>query len=97
MVNQELKITGLKSIAGESKNLHGIYSGEYLQINFNLSTHEAWSDYHYALGHTSSTLYDDKDIINCGNIYEPASMATIRELIENAVTKWELEKSNQGY
>ena len=44
-----LKIKGIKKIAGESKNLDGYCSSEYLQVNYNRVTGEAWTDYHCSL------------------------------------------------
>ena len=82
-----LKIKGLKAIAGASKDLQGYYSGRYLQVNYNRTTGEAWYNEHVSLGQNSWTQYDDKDIINCGNISEPATMAQLREIIEEAVMR----------
>lgn len=81
----DMVIKGLKKIAGESKWLKGYYSGEYLQINYDKSTGEAWSDYHYSLGQNEWSHYHDNNIINCGNIADPVSMADLREFITRAV------------
>ena len=80
-----LKIKGLRAIAGASKDLHGYYSGYYLQVNYNRATGEAWYDEHVSLGQNSWTQYDDRDIVNCGNISEPMTMAGLRDIIEQAV------------
>lgn len=47
---ENLNIKGLKKIAGETKIIKGFYSGEYLQLNYNKKTGEAWTDYFYNLG-----------------------------------------------
>lgn len=80
-----MKIKGLKKIAGESKNLTGYYSPDYLQINFDRKTGEAWSDYFYCIGHNSRKYYHDENILFCGIISRPATMQQIREIIENSV------------
>lgn len=80
-----MKIKGLKKIAGESKSLTGYYSPEYLQINFDRKTGEAWTDYFYCIGQTSRRYYQDENILFCGTISNPATMQEIRELIENTV------------
>lgn len=80
-----LKIKGIKKIAVESKNLGGYYSGQYLQVNYDRITGEAWTDFHYSLGQNSWSEYHSSNIINCGNISEPVTMAQVREIIEQAV------------
>ncbi len=80
-----LKIKGLKKIAGESKGLEGYYSGHYLQINYDRKTGEAWTDYHVSFGQNSWTEYNDSSIITCGNISEPMTMKEIRAMIERKV------------
>ncbi len=79
------KIKGLKKIAGESKSLRGYYSGQYLQVNYNRTTGEAWTDWHCSFGQNSWSQYHDINIINCGNISNPMTMAQIREMIEGAL------------
>lgn len=80
-----MKIKGLKKIAGASKSLTGYYSPEYLQLNFDRTTGEAWSDYHYSIGHNSRTEYHDNNIFNCGIITEPKTMKEVAEMIHNAI------------
>lgn len=80
-----LKIKGLKKIAGESKGLEGYYSGYYLQLNYDKETGEAWTDEHVSFGQNSWTEYKDSSIINCGNISEPMTMKEIRAMIERKV------------
>lgn len=82
-----LKIKGIKAIAGASKDLRGYYSGRYLQVNYNRSTGETWYNEHVSLGQNSWTQYEDGDIINCGTISEPVTMAQLREMIERAVMR----------
>lgn len=80
-----LKVKGLKKIAGETKNLKGFYSCEYLQLNYNKKTGEAWTDYLCSLGQNSWKEYNDSDIINCGNISEKKTMEEIKEMIHAAL------------
>ena len=76
-----LKITGLRKIAGESKSLPGYYSGQYIQINYNAATGEAWGDYHVSLGYNAWSVYDDPDIIVCGRIDVPCTMQDVADKI----------------
>lgn len=78
---ENIKIKGIKKIAGESKNLQGYYSGQYLQLNYDTKTGEAWTNHHTSFGQNSWTEYDGNSIINCGNICEPITMEEIREMI----------------
>lgn len=80
-----MKIKGLKKIAGESKKLSGYYSPEYLQLNYNTKTGEAWTDYHYSIGHNSWTGYNEPDVITCGNITEPKTQKEIAAMIHDAI------------
>ena len=50
---ENLKIKGIKKIAGESKGLEGYYSGHYLQLNYDKKTGEAWTDEHVSFGQNS--------------------------------------------
>ena len=81
-----MKIKGLKKIAGESKNLHGHYAPEYLQLNYNTATGEAWTNYHNSIGHNTWTVYDDPTIINCGNITEKKTQLELAAMIHDAIT-----------
>ena len=79
-----LKIKGIKKIAGESKSLGGYYSGQYLQVNYDRKTGEAWTDLHCSFGQNSWSQYHDSNIINCGNISEPTTMARSKEMLEES-------------
>lgn len=79
-----MKIKGLKKISGESKKLNGFYNPEYLQLNYNTATGEAWTDFHYSIGHNSWTKYDEPTIINCGTIHRPTTMKELAQMIEDA-------------
>ncbi len=81
-----IRIKGLKKIAGESKSLSGYYSGQYLQVNYDRATGEAWTDFHCSFGQNSWSQYHDNNIINCGNISEPTTMVQIRDMIEGALS-----------
>lgn len=82
-----LKMTGLKKISGDSKNLGGYYSGEYIQISYDKSIGCVYADYHYSLGHNSWTVYHDSDIVSVGNISAPATMQEIADMIYTAVSR----------
>ena len=75
------KIKGLKKIAGETKNL----KAEYIEVFYDVNTHEAWSKYHYSIGKNEWTEYSDNNILNCGTISEPMNQKEIKEIIENEI------------
>ena len=81
----EEKIKGLKKIAGETKNLKGAYSPEYIEVFYDVNTHKAWSEYHYSIGKNEWTEYYDNNILNCGTISEPMNQKEIEEIIENEI------------
>lgn len=81
-----MKIEGLKKISGETKSLRGCYDPGYLQLNFDIKTGKAWTDYHYDLGHSWETRYHDKNIIKIGNLVEPMKMSEIKEMIEDIIS-----------
>ena len=81
-----MKVKGLKKISGESKKLNGFYNPEYLQLNYNTATGEAWADYHYSIGHNSWTEYKEPEIINCGNITEKKTQVELAAMIHDAIT-----------
>lgn len=78
-----MKITGIKRIASDSKELKGGLNDGYMQIAYNPATGEAWSTYH--IDCNSYTRYSDPDIITCGFIHTPRTMKEIREIIEEGV------------
>ncbi|MCD7996424.1 MAG: hypothetical protein LUH21_04235 [Clostridiales bacterium] len=81
----ERKIKGLKKIVSETKALRGYYSGLYIQLNYNLETGEAWTDYHCSFGQNSWSQYHDSNIITICNISSPMTMKEIRQRIEEKV------------
>lgn len=82
-----MKIKGLKKIATDTLILSDFYAPEYLQLNYDISTGEAWTDFHYSLGHNSWTNYHDSKIINCGIITNPMSVREISKMIENLISE----------
>jgi len=83
-----MKYKGVKKLAEESKCLTGgYYSGEYMQINYDKTTHEVWGDYFVSLGQNSWNVYHDENIIRIGNICNPVTMAEIAEMIENSLAE----------
>lgn len=82
---EKIKLKGLKKLCSDTKNLSGYYSGEYLQINYEITTGEVWGNYHYSLGQNSWSEYHDKNIINCGNVSNPHTMKELVEIINEAL------------
>lgn len=78
------KITGMKQIVTDSKNLcKGYYSGHYLQLFYDRKKGKCWSLYHYSIGHNELSTYPEEETIDCGIIYEPITMAEIVNRIED--------------
>ena len=87
MVNTHgLMMTGLRKVAGETKDLSGYYSGQYLQLNYDISTGDVFTDYHCSLGQNWWTQYNDEAVINCRNISNPATMQDIADMIWEKVS-----------
>lgn len=76
------KMKGLKKVAGETKSLTGgYYSGHYLQLNYNRSTGELFTNFHCSLGQNSWSVYHDKNIVRIGNMSEPHTMQEIADWV----------------
>lgn len=82
-----MKMTGIRKVAGATKGLTGYYSGRYIQVNYDPETGEVWHDDHVSFGQNSWTQYHDKNIINCGNISNPATMQEIADMVADAVNE----------
>lgn len=76
----------LRKVCSETKSLKGFYDGGYLQLNYNKTDDNVFTNYHYGLGHTWETNYDDVNIINCGIICTPKTQKEILKMVENALT-----------
>ena len=77
------RIKGVKKIASESRKL----KRGYLQVNCCDTGDDtiAWCDYHSGICGKSWTVHERGDVINCGFINSPTSMAEIQEMIERAI------------
>lgn len=78
------KMHGLKAASGETKN-YGYYSGSYVQINYDVSTGDVWTDYHYSLGQNSWTEYHDSDVVTVCNTSRHMTMQEIADAIADAI------------
>lgn len=86
-----LKMTGLRKICSDTKGLGGYYSGEYVEIFYDLSTGKVWGEYQYSLGQNSWTRYDDASVIKCGNMSRPATMQEVSDMVwEKVSCKYDL-------
>ena len=88
-----MKIKGIKKIAGERKNLA---PNCYLQLNYDMKTHKAWTNFLYGFGYNSWVVYHDDNVINCGNISRPKTMKEIEEIIINKVNEIQMYKAYEG-
>ena len=69
-----MKILGLKRCSSATKDFKGYYSGEYIELFYNVSTGEAWPCYHYSIGQNEWMKYDDPNIIKIANYSIPTTM-----------------------
>lgn len=76
-----IKMIGLKAASGDTKSLRGYYSGEYVELFFDLATGEVWTKYQYSLGQNTWTVYDDDNVVKIGNFSGPATMQEIADAI----------------
>ena len=76
-----LKMTGLKQVVSETKCLDGYYSGKYLQLNYDISTGEVFTNFHFSLGQNNWSEYHNADIIVICNLSSPHTMQQIVDLI----------------
>lgn len=78
-----MKMTGLKKVATETKSLQGYFSGSYLQLNYDKSTGEVFTNYHYSLGQNSWSEYHDPNVKFICNLSSPCTMQQIADHIYN--------------
>lgn len=84
---------GLKKIAGKSKEMQGYYGPLYLKVYYNRETEEAHYHEYCDWSKGWSAIHEDKNIIECGIIYEKKTMKEIRRMIEERLEYLE-EKEN---
>lgn len=84
----DIKIKGLRAIAGASKELQGAYGMYYLEVFYNKATHEAWYKEHWDYGHQSFTSYRDNDIVRIGNFDSPVTMKELEQTILYTLDKY---------
>lgn len=75
------KIRGLKKAAGETKGLTNYYSGEYVQINYNMATNEVITNYHFGFGQNNWTAHHDENTIKVCNATNPMTMREIEKQV----------------
>lgn len=84
-----LRMHGLRKVAGETKSLSGPHSPEYLQLNYDRSTGDVWTDFFSSIGHNSWMEYRDENVLNCGSLSSPCTMQEIADAIHTAVQIYE--------
>ncbi len=89
----DIKMTGLKKAAGDTKDLRGYCSSEYAELFFDRATGEVWTVYQYSLGQNSWTEYDKKDVVKVCNLSEPTTMQQIADLIKERLDYLDAEAS----
>lgn len=65
------------------------YDNTYIQLNYNLRTHEAWGDWFYSIGRNDWKRYDDEDIIIVGNYAGRTTRTRLAEDIIGRVMAYE--------
>lgn len=80
------KMTGLRAASGDTKDLRGYYSGEYVELFYDRSTGEVWTKYHYSLGQNSWTESHDSNVLKICTISEPTTMQQIADRIAESLS-----------
>ena len=83
-----LKMDGLEKAARATRGLRGYYSGEYIQLSYNLKTGEIFTRYFCSLGQNSWIVYPDCDVITICNICCPTSAQKIANIIQDFCAEW---------
>lgn len=82
----------LRKVAEETKDKRlDRFSPEYYQLNFDMSTGELWTDFHYSLGSNEHTFYHDENILFCGNLRCKHTTEEITALVKQAAEYREFE------
>lgn len=81
-----MAMKGLRKASGETKNLGGYYSGQYVELFYDRSTGEVWTVFQYSLGQNTWTEYHDKNAVKIGNISTPKTMQEIADMIYESVS-----------
>ena len=74
---------GLKKVAGETKSLRGFYGSIYLQLCYDKRLDEVFTIQHCDLGHSWQTFFNDENIINVCNLYNPHTMQEIENMVNS--------------
>lgn len=88
MTNADIKMTGIRSVCSESKDLW-LGSGLKLQVNYDPHDGSVWSD--LLIGNEWNE-YHDSEIVTCGYIFEPATQAEIGEMVSFGIKQREAER-----
>ena len=72
---------GLRKVCSETKGLHGYYSGEYLELFYDVQEDKVFTVYKYSLGQNSWTVFHDDTVIPCGVIDSPKTQEEIRTIV----------------
>lgn len=75
------KMTGLRSVCSLTKGLRGYYSDQYVELFYDRATGEVWGNFQVSLGHNWYTVYDNADVIKCGNLCDSMTMQQIADVI----------------
>ena len=89
------KMLGFKRAAEETKSLQGYYFGQYIQISYNQSTGEVFTDYHVSLGLNSWTQYFDPAVIMVCFTSKPMTMQEIADNIADKVGMYSTDRQDQ--
>lgn len=76
-----LKMRGIKDVSGWTKGLRGYYTGEYIEIFYDVNDGEVFKIYQYSLGQSTWTKFDDTGVIKITNASSPMTMQEIADLV----------------
>lgn len=75
-----LTMNGLRVAAGETKGLSP-YDHGYVQISYDKSTGDIYTNYHYSIGGNWWTQYHDEEVITICTTHSPMTMQEIADAI----------------
>lgn len=79
-----MKIKGLKKASGETMN-YGTYDGRYVEVFFDKSTGEIWTEFQCSLGQNTWTEYHDSNVVKLVNATRHYTMAELRAMCEEVI------------
>ncbi len=75
------EIKGIKQVTGMSKSLKGYDDPMYLSVFYTVPDNRIFAVYMVSIGYNAWVECDHKNILFCGNIYEPATQEELANMV----------------